>query len=114
MGRAFYPPVPDMRGPETQRRTDGELFSIIENGVRLTGMPAWGTGSAADQQSSWALVHFIRHLPTLTPDELDKMASLNPRSPEAFRQEEEARRFLAGEDVAPATTPAPEAHHGAH
>src|SRR5215467_191054 len=42
MGKHLYPRVPDMRKPETQNLTDGELFYIIENGVKLTGMPAWG------------------------------------------------------------------------
>ena len=45
MGRNMYPPAPDMRQAETQELTDGELFYIIQNGVRLTGMPAWGFGS---------------------------------------------------------------------
>jgi mono/diheme cytochrome c family protein len=114
MGRSFYPPVPDMRGADTQRLTDGEIFSIIENGIRLTGMPAWGTGTPADERSSWALVHFIRHLPTLTAEEGARMEALNPRSPEAFREEEEARRFLAGDDTAPASDASTETHHDAH
>jgi mono/diheme cytochrome c family protein len=42
MGQNLYPKPPDMRQPETQNLTDGELYYIIENGVRLTGMPAWG------------------------------------------------------------------------
>jgi hypothetical protein len=42
------------------------------------------------------LVRFMRHLPKLTPEELAEMRSLNPKSPEAFRQEEEIRRFLEG------------------
>src|SRR5215471_3692565 len=66
MGKHMYPPAPDMRQPDTQRKTDGELFSIIQNGVRLTGMPGWGGESARDAQDSWKLVHFIRHLPQLT------------------------------------------------
>ena len=41
MGRGLYPRAPDMRLPATQNLTDGELFYIIENGVKLTGMPAW-------------------------------------------------------------------------
>ena len=40
LGLGLYPKPPDMRLPETQSLTDGELFYIIENGVRLTGMPA--------------------------------------------------------------------------
>ena len=41
IGLGMYPRPPDMRQPATQTLTDGELFYIIENGVRLTGMPAW-------------------------------------------------------------------------
>ena len=46
MGVSMYPKAPDMRRSATQSLTDGELFYIIENGVRLTGMPAWSTGCA--------------------------------------------------------------------
>ncbi len=46
MGRRTFPPAPDMRSPATEQLTDGELFYIIQNGVRLTAMPAWG-GSAS-------------------------------------------------------------------
>src|SRR5215831_4300745 len=45
MGRNLYPRVPDMRLAATQNLTDAELFYIIENGVRLTGMPGWSTGT---------------------------------------------------------------------
>jgi len=99
MGRSFYPPAPDMRAPRTQQLTDGAMFAIIENGIRLTGMPAWGTGTPEGERGSWGLVHFIRRLPSLTADDIARMETMNPRSPDVFRQEEEARRFLAGEDV---------------
>jgi mono/diheme cytochrome c family protein len=105
IGRGLYPPAPDMRAAATQELTDGELFSIIENGIRLTGMPAWGTGTPEGERASWALVHFIRRLPKLTDDEIAHMESLNPRPAAQWREEEEARRFLAGEDAAPAAAP---------
>jgi mono/diheme cytochrome c family protein len=110
MGRRLYPRAPDMRQPRTQDLTDGELFTIIENGIRLTGMPGWGTGTAEDEEASWKLVHFIRRIPAMTPEEVAKVEALTPRSPAAFRDEEETRRFLSGEDP-PA---APDAHrtHG--
>jgi mono/diheme cytochrome c family protein len=101
IGRGLYPPAPDMRAGATQNLTDGELFSIIENGIRLTGMPAWGTGTAEGERASWALVHFIRRLPTVTDEEIDRMEALNPKTAEQWRQEEEARRFLAGDDRTP-------------
>lgn len=99
IGKSFYPPVPDMRAAQTQELSDGELFYIIENGVRFTGMPAWGTEAPEDDENTWTLVHFIRHLKDLTPAELEEMESLNPKSPKALQEEEEIRRFLAGEDV---------------
>ena len=105
IGRGLYPRAPDMRAAQTQSLSDGELYSIIENGIRLTGMPAWGTGTPEGERASWALVHFIRRLPTLTDEELARMDKLNRRSPAEFREDEQTRRFLAGEDVTVSPTP---------
>ena len=110
LGRSFYPPAPDMRATRTRSLSDGELFSIIEHGIRLTGMPAWGNGTPEGEQGSWGLVHFIRRLPSLSADDVGRMESLNPRSPQTFRDEEEARRFLEGGD-APAVASAPQPAH---
>jgi mono/diheme cytochrome c family protein len=71
IGRNLYPKVPDMTNWQTQRLSDGELFYIISNGVRFTGMPAWGGEDSPE--SIWALVSFIRRLPQLTPEELKQM-----------------------------------------
>ena len=101
MGPNLYPKVPDMTLRETQSQSDGELFATIENGIRLSGMPGWGDGTAESGRASWALVHFIRRLPQITPEELAEMESLNPKSPEEFQEEEQTRRFLAGEEVKP-------------
>jgi mono/diheme cytochrome c family protein len=105
MGKNMYPPAPDMRKGETQERTDGELFYVIENGVRLSGMPAWGTGSHEDQESSWKLVRFIRHLPNISPEEISEMEKLNPKSPEEFQEEQEELQFLKGQPSNPSTSP---------
>jgi mono/diheme cytochrome c family protein len=105
VGRNLYPKAPDMSQPATQSLSDGELFSIIQNGVRLTGMPAWGGDTADDDRETWELVLFIRHLPAITPEEARQMEALNPRSRKEFEEEEEARRFLEGSD-APASPPA--------
>jgi hypothetical protein len=61
--------------------SDGELFFTIHNGIRFTAMPAWGEDGMNEDQGSWKLVHFIRHLPRLTPEELDRMQSLKPKTP---------------------------------
>ncbi len=94
MGRGLYPPAPDMRLPMTQQLSDGELFYVIEHGIRFTGMPGWSNGTEAGEESSWQLVHFVRHLPALTAAELDAMKARNPRSPEEIRYEIEEERFL--------------------
>jgi mono/diheme cytochrome c family protein len=94
IGRNLYPKAPDMRKPATQTLSDGEIFWIIKNGVRLSGMPAWGADTKEDDRVTWELVLFIRHLPRLTPEELAEMRSLNPKSREEYEAEEAERRFL--------------------
>jgi len=101
LGQGLYPKAPDMTLPETQSLSDGELFAIIENGVRLTGMPAWGQPGPEDDQETWELVHFIRRLKQLTPDELAEMESLNPKSRKDLEEEDAIRKFLAGEGAKP-------------
>jgi mono/diheme cytochrome c family protein len=108
IGKHMYPPAPDMRQAETQNLTDGELFFIIQNGVRMTGMPAWGSGSHSDEQDSWKLVRFIRHLPRLTPEEEREMEELNPKSPEELKEEQSEREFLNGGEL---HETAPHKHH---
>jgi cytochrome c len=99
MGRQMYPPAPDMRKPETQSMTDGELFYVIQNGIRLTGMPAWGSGTPQDAQDSWKLVRFIRHLPAISAAEEQEMKDLNPKTPDELKEEQEERDFLNGGDL---------------
>ena len=93
LGQNLYPKAPDMRQSATQSLTDGELYYIIHNGIRLTGMPAWGTKTGQDDDS-WTLVHFIRHLPSLTAEELADMKQFNPKSPAEMQEEKEEEEFL--------------------
>lgn len=91
MGRGLYPKVPDMREAATQNLSDGELFYIIENGVKFTGMPGWGDGTQESATASWNLVHFIRRLPQLTQADIKRMETLNPKSPDEWREAQEGR-----------------------
>jgi mono/diheme cytochrome c family protein len=109
MGKHMYPPAPDMRQSATQNLSDGELFYIIQNGIRLTGMPAWGSGSEQDAADSWKLVLFVRHLPRLTVEERGEMEKLNPKGPAEWKEEEEEEKFLRGE-----TTNEPQPQHHRH
>jgi mono/diheme cytochrome c family protein len=101
MGRNLYPKPPDLRLPQTQNLTDGEIFYIIQNGIRLTGMPAWG--ESHEDNDNWKLVLFIRHLPNLTPEEKKDMERLNPKSENDEQHEHEAG--------SPSAHPAEEHHH---
>jgi mono/diheme cytochrome c family protein len=110
MGRMMYPRTPDMTLAETQSQSDGALFATIENGVRLSGMPGFGTGTAESARGSWALVHFIRHLPKLTPEEIAEMEKLNPKSPAEWQAMQDEEAFLKGGDTS-AAPPPPQGHH---
>jgi mono/diheme cytochrome c family protein len=113
IGQSLWPKAPDMRQALTQNLTDGELFWIIENGVRFTGMPAWSTGTKEGETASWHLVHFIRRLPKLTPEELESMEALNPKSPDEIKQQIAEDAFLEGSDATPAASPTtPHEHSG--
>jgi len=105
MGKHLYPPAPDMRNSGTQNKSDADLFFIIQNGVRMTGMPAWGS-SGHHEEDSWKLVRFIRHLPQLSAQEELDMQKLNPKSPDDLKEEQEENDFLNG-----AAPHAPAAHH---
>ena len=116
IGRHLYPKSPDMRLPRTQQLSDGELFYIIENGVMLTGMPGWSTGTPEGEKSSWQLVHFIRRLERLTPQDLAIMERFNPASRAQFEEEQAIEDFLKGGDAPPppAALPAAADPHAAH
>jgi mono/diheme cytochrome c family protein len=71
IGRNLYPKAPDMRASATQALTDGELYFIITNGIRYTGMPGWeGEHTPAEV---WRLVAFVRRLPRLTSDDQERL-----------------------------------------
>jgi mono/diheme cytochrome c family protein len=76
IGKGLYPPPPDLRDPYTQELLDGELFAIIRNGIRFTGMPGWGGEDTDDE--IWHLVLFVRHLPDLSEEELQLMREIHP------------------------------------
>ena len=107
LGKGMYPKPPDLRLPETQKLSDGELFWIIENGVRFTGMPGFETPGA--ENDSWKLVLFIRHLSQLTAEERTEMEKYNPKGPEDRAEEQQEEDFLNG--APPQPNPKGEHHH---
>lgn len=108
-GAGLYPKPPDLRAAHLQSISDGEIFYVIENGIRLSGMPAFGGQHSADD--SWKLVDFIRHLPQLSAQEELEMERLNPKGPNELREELEEEQFLNGNPQAAPSKPSTAHQH---
>jgi mono/diheme cytochrome c family protein len=72
IGKGLNPPAPVLDAPIVQQRTDGEIFWIIKNGIRMTGMPAFGPTHSDEEV--WKLVQFVRHIPQLTAKEKEELS----------------------------------------
>ncbi|MGH9413316.1 MAG: cytochrome c [Terriglobales bacterium] len=82
LGLAMNPPAMDLTSPHVQAWKDPELYWIINNGIRLTGMPGWH--SMLSSEDIWKLARYVHALPKMTPDEDAKLAQLvAPKPPEA-------------------------------
>jgi mono/diheme cytochrome c family protein len=65
------PQPPKLDSDRTRNRADAELFWIIKNGIRMTGMPAFG--KTHKDEDLWSIVAFVRHLPNMRPEEYAAM-----------------------------------------
>src|SRR6266536_5259060 len=66
-GASLNPPAPGLTLARVQARSDGELKWIVSNGIRMTGMPAFGASKS--EEEVWQLVAALRRLPRLSPEE---------------------------------------------
>jgi mono/diheme cytochrome c family protein len=66
LGADFYPPVARLQ-KGAPGWSDGELFFIIDNGIRYTGMPGFGAHHRA--ATIWRIILWVRHLPHLSAAE---------------------------------------------
>jgi mono/diheme cytochrome c family protein len=71
-GASLNPPAPGLTLPRVQARSDGELQWIVSNGIRMTGMPAFG--ASRSENEVWQLVAALRRLPHLSPEERQRLA----------------------------------------
>lgn len=55
------PPIPSLASPDVQSYTDGQLKSILDDGIQPSGMP--GSKGTLSDQELWSIVVFLRHLP---------------------------------------------------
>src|SRR5262249_30548705 len=73
--------------------TDGQLFWVVKNGIRMTGMPAFGPTHQDDE--IWKIVAFLRHVPKLTPEEKASLAAASEE--EDHHHEEESSEQKKGD-----------------
>lgn len=57
--RGLSPGVPDLRSKKVQKLTDGQMFYLVKNGIRFTGMPGWDLS----EDQIWKLVLVMRQFP---------------------------------------------------
>jgi len=70
IGQWTYPRAADLTSPQVQSYSDQELFWIIKNGIRFTGMPAFG--KVESEADIWSLVNYVR---TLSGDSRNKSST---------------------------------------
>lgn len=61
-GRWMYPRTADLTSDDVRSYSDQEVFWIIKNGIRLSGMPAFG--KVESDEHVWDLVLYVRALQT--------------------------------------------------
>ena len=64
-------PQPPVLAQVVPHESPARLFWIIKNGVKMTGMPAWG--ATHSDEMIWAMVAFLQRLPAMTPAEYQAM-----------------------------------------
>jgi len=66
------PSPPDLKSADVQKESDGALYWIVKNGIKMTGMPAFGSSHTTEKL--WEMVAFLRQLPKLTAEQYEEMA----------------------------------------
>lgn len=73
----LYPPPSDLADAlRVTGWSDTEVFWIIKNGLKDTGMSAFG--ASAEDDELWALTAFVRQLQTITPEQYLTMTERAP------------------------------------
>ena len=70
MSKGLNPPAPDL-SESAQDMTPQALFWVTKNGIKMTGMPAWGLTHS--DEKIWSIVAFIEKLPGMTGTEYDSL-----------------------------------------
>jgi mono/diheme cytochrome c family protein len=71
IGAGLNPSPPNLIR-STQDMSPAEVYWIVKNGIRMTGMPAFGP--THDESALWAITAFVKQLPTMTPQQYQALA----------------------------------------
>jgi len=70
LARGLNPPAPDLAKSALEKSPE-DLFWVTKNGIRMTGMPAWGVTHGDDD--IWPVIAFLKVLPKLEDKDYQKM-----------------------------------------
>jgi mono/diheme cytochrome c family protein len=76
LAQGLNPPAPDL-AQSTTDLSPGEMFLIVKDGIKMTGMPSWG--STHSESAIWAIVAFLQRLQTLTPETYKAFQNSQPQ-----------------------------------
>ena len=108
IGQGLNPPPPDLTLPRVQERSDGELFWIVGNGIRTTGMPAFSPTHKPEEL--WKIMAFIRHLPELSDAEQKALRAGDAEEHHHEAEAGEKAEAAPAPSAAPAVPPTKAAH----
>lgn len=98
MALGFNPQAPSF---EENDMTVAQLFWVAKNGIRFTGMPAWGPSRS--DQDLWDAVGFVMTMPKKTAADYD---ALDRRTPPGPSMKERVSYALSGAAQEPAASTA--------
>ncbi|GMR14794.1 MAG: hypothetical protein BMS9Abin30_0402 [Gammaproteobacteria bacterium] len=93
----LYPQPPVFNGSAHDAHDEKDNFWVIKNGIKLTGMPAWGASHTDDD--IWALVAFINQLDEMSADEYLEITAGGEGHDDSPADEEEHEDASADEDL---------------
>jgi mono/diheme cytochrome c family protein len=102
-GQGLNPAAPDLTLKRVQRRPDGELYWIVSNGIRMTGMPAFSPTHG--EQEIWEIVAFLRHLPEISAEEEGQLKAATEEAEHHHGPSTEPAAVPRESQPAPAATP---------
>jgi len=110
IAQGLNPKPPKLDAEDVQAGSDAELYWVVKNGLRMTGMPAFGP--THEDKELWSIVAFLRRLPKLKPQEYDAMVeAAGLQKGEEEHEHHHAHEHGLGEEEE-GTQPPPEHEHG--